>query len=468
MVHDLREFLEKLDKQNELKRIEGADWNLEIGAITEKNAGLKGEALLFDKINDYPEGYRVASNLFLTPKRLKIALGESQETPDKEIIKKWQQYLLARERPEHYFSPKTVSYGSVLENIHEGENINLFEFPAPKWHEFDGGRYIGTGVIVITKDPDTGFVNLGTYRVMIHDKRTLSFYVSSGKHADIHRRKYWERGESCPVVMCFGQDPLLFISSSLPLPYGASELDFCGYIRGTPVEVIEGKHTHLPIPANAEIAVEGFSPPDERQPEGLFGEWQGFYSFNVRNEPVVKVKSIYHRNNPIIHGNAPNFYDAAWYPIPIHSVPRIHDILQRNQLDYKDAWVHGRGNRQFVVISLEQKYPGHAQQVALTVASQYVGGAGTGRFVVTVDEDIDPANLQQVIERVCVVCNPEKAITVVPNILSSSLDLSIPPEKRNMNDYTTAKAIIDGCVPYHLKEAFPKKIYHSYGRTERD
>lgn len=82
---------------------------------------------------------------------------------------------------------------------------------------------------------------MGTYRVMVHDEKTLRFYASPGKHAVIMREKYWARGESCPVVMCFAQEPILFGVSTMALPWGASEFDMCGYLRGKPIEVIVGK-----------------------------------------------------------------------------------------------------------------------------------------------------------------------------------------------------------------------------------
>ena len=116
--------------------------------------------------------------------------------------------------------PVEVSTGPIKENIHLGEEVDLFEFPIPKRHEFDGGRYIGTGCIVITRDPDEGWVNFGTYRVQVHDKPIATVYISPGKHGDVIRRKYWVKGNSCPVAVVCGQAPILWSTrNGNPLGY---------------------------------------------------------------------------------------------------------------------------------------------------------------------------------------------------------------------------------------------------------
>src|SRR5919206_233588 len=122
----------------------------------------------------------------------------------------------------------------------------------------DGGRYIGTGSFDITRDPDDGWVNVGTYRVMVHDARRLGYYISPGKHGRLHRQKYFDRGQKCPVAMVFGSEPLQFLASCTEIPYGVSELAWVGGVAGEPVRVIRGPVTGLPIPADAEIVIEGF------------------------------------------------------------------------------------------------------------------------------------------------------------------------------------------------------------------
>jgi 4-hydroxy-3-polyprenylbenzoate decarboxylase len=191
-----------------------------------------------------------------------------------ELVEAWEKMLDELK----LIPPVYVEHGPVMENVHTGDEVNVLEFPTPKWHELDGGRYIGTGSMDITRDPDEDWVNLGTYRVMIHDEKRVGFYISPGA-----------RSEPCPVAVVVGSDPLLFIASTLEVPYGMSEYAWAGGLRGRPFEVIKGPVTGLPIPAQAEIVLEGFAYPGEEEMEGPFGEWTGYYASSARPEPVIRV-----------------------------------------------------------------------------------------------------------------------------------------------------------------------------------
>ena len=131
-----------------------------------------------------------------------------------------------------------VRDGPVLENIQRGKDVNILSFPTPRWFELDGGRYIGTGSVNITHDPEEGWTNLGTARVMIHDENTVGFYIAPGRHGRIHRDKAFARGEPFKVAISVGHDPLIFLAGALEVPYGVCEYDFIGGIQGEPVDVI--------------------------------------------------------------------------------------------------------------------------------------------------------------------------------------------------------------------------------------
>lgn len=202
-MYDLREYIDKCKAMGEFKLLEGADWETEIGAIAQWQVGdPNSPLLLFDKIKDYPQGYRVCCNMFRTIKREALALRLPLDAKSgMDLVKAW------REKVKHGITPippVKVKTGPVMENVLKEEEINLFKFPVPKWHEHDGGRYIGTGHVVITRDPDEGWVNLGTYRVQVHDKNTATIYMSPGRHAGIMRRKYWDKGVGCPAVISIG------------------------------------------------------------------------------------------------------------------------------------------------------------------------------------------------------------------------------------------------------------------------
>lgn len=231
----------------QVKDIHGAHWNLEIGGLTELFAFKEPSPLvLFDQIPDYPANFRVASNLVNTPSRSSLTDGMPPDAKPIELIARWKE-LLKGVKP---MPPRVVSSGLILDNVKSGADVDMLMFPAPHWHELDGGRYIGTADCVITGEPEAGgWVDVGIYSVQVHDKNTLGLYVSPGHHARIMREKYWEKGKNCPVVVTFGQDPLLFLVAGQSMPYGMSGLDYYGGLRGKPTDVIRGELTGLPIPA---------------------------------------------------------------------------------------------------------------------------------------------------------------------------------------------------------------------------
>jgi len=300
---DLRSYIRQLKDVGLLAEIHGADWNLEIGALTELSAEKAGPALLFDRIKGYPEGYRVLTNFLNNPKLLRAALGYPPDMPMLSLLRSVKEKF-ARLDP---VPPKEVATGPVLENIQEGDQIDLFSFPAPKWHELDGGRYLGTGDMVVNEDPVDHWVNVGTYRIQLHDRYTLGSHISPGHHGRLIRENYWAEGKSCPIVVVFGIHPLLWITSISAFPWKTSEYDIMGGLLGKPVEVIKGPYTGLPIPCDAEIAIEGECPPPEveSKKEGPFGEWTGYYASGAKVDPVIKVKRVMYRTDPIILGVAP-------------------------------------------------------------------------------------------------------------------------------------------------------------------
>ena len=455
MFDDFRSFIDELNNIGDIVKITGADWNLEIGALSELSALRRGPALLFDEVKGYPKGYRIASNVIMTPSRQKLAFGFPEGLSDLEIVRQW------RGKFNQYkpVPPIEVKTGPIMENKSTGETIDILKFPAPKWHHRDGGRYIGTGVVNIVRDPDDGWVNCGTYRVMVHNEKTLAYYVSPGKHANIIRQKYWSKGESCPLVMCFGQDLILFAMSGMGLPWHMAEMEVVGYLKNKPLEVIKGEITGLPIPATAEIAVEGFAPPPSEscKPEGPFGEWTGYYASGAREEPIVDIKAVYYRDDPIMHGHPPVPPPAnSWWPIPIQTASLLWNRLEIVGIPgIQGVYTHGPGTRIVSVISIKQMYLGHANQVGALAISLLSGGSCTGRYAIVVDEDIDASNWDEVMWAVTTRCDPENSIQIVRGFLSSPLDPMLSPDKREAGDFTTAKVIINACRPYHWIKSFP-------------
>ncbi len=450
-MRDLRTWIRRVDEMGELLRLEGADWNLEIGCIEEvvsQKAG-KRPALLFDKIKDYPEGYRIVANVLGSLPRLCLSAGFPTDYKPVEFINAWRK----KSKEWKPIPPTYVKTGPVMENVITGDAIDLLKFPVPMVHHLDGGRYIATGTMSITKDPIDGWINAGTYRGQLIDNRSIGWYISPGKHGSLQRARYFDQGKPCPAVITLGQDPSLYLVSSMEIPGKVSEFDFTGGLIGEPVEVIEGRLTGLPIPATAEIALEGECAPGDLHPEGPYGEWPGYHASGSLPCPVFRVKAIYHRHNPILHvyvGHRPpaehlyrSYIRSAllWDELEAAGVPEINGV-----------WCHEAGSTRLInIISIKQRFAGHSRQAGL-IASQVRSAAYMNRFTIIVDEDVDPFDTDAVLWAMATRCDPATNIVTIDRCWSSNLDPLVTPGEVTFN----SRAIIDACRPWEKLKKFPK------------
>jgi UbiD family decarboxylase len=450
---DLRDFIREVDGLGALRRIDGADWNLEIGTITEVAAASPAcPMVLFDKIKDYKPGFRIATNLLHTDQRLALALGESLDLHGVGLVKAWKnKFRDLTLGPD----PVEVSDGPIRENIITGKDVNLFDFPSVKWHELDGGRYFA-GSVSIMRDPDDGWVNMGIYRLQVQDESTLSIWLEPrDKSGRIIRQKYWAKGESCPIAISLGHAPTIFVAAALDAPYGASEYKIAGQIESAPIPVLPAHYTKLPVPSTSELVIEGEIPPLEVEchDEGPFGEATGYYaSGTTLREPVVKVKSIMHRNDPIIQGAPPMIptRGRGHFPFMYRCVSIWNDLEKCNIPDIQGVYQHAYG---IVAISLKQRYAGHAKQAAL-LASGSKGGE-RGRFIITVDDDIDPYNLEEVMWAVAMRCEPERDVEVIKETWAGGIDPLVPEVERGRQNLVTGRVIINACRPIYRRGEFP-------------
>jgi UbiD family decarboxylase len=446
---DLREFIDVAKKLGELKEIRGAHWNLEIGCLSELMAEQVGPMLLFEDIPDYPTGFRVLTNFLSTPKRFAMAAGLSIDATRLELLRMWKDKLKSlRLIPPHY-----VDDGPILENVLDGERVNVGLFPAPRWHEHDGGRYVGTADMVIVKDPDSSWINMGTYRACIQGRDRLSLWMIADRDGRRIASKYWAAGKGCPVAIVFGHEPGTWMAAPMKLKPGVSEYDFAGGIRGEAVEVLRGGTTGLPVPAHAEIVFEGeiLPPEQESVAEGPFGEWPGYYAHEGL-EPVVRIERIMHRHDPILLGFPPLLPTTMDSGIPT-SAARLWEHLENCGIpNIRGVWSHCR--YLLVVISIAQSYPGHSAQTLLAASGlQY--GPGMDAYYVVVDEDIDPSDLKQVLWAMCTRVDPRTQVQIVTSC-TSGLDPRLSPESKSRGELTMGRMLIDACVPYTWKDKFPR------------
>jgi 4-hydroxy-3-polyprenylbenzoate decarboxylase len=449
---DLRDWIDRVDGIGELTRIHGADLTEDVGGLTDLYQWEMGNpALLFDELVGHPPGFRILSNVLTSLRRVAITLDLPADSPQ-QMVRALRQKLASLQP-----IPAAVqSSGPILENSQTANDVDVTKFPAPLWHPQDGGRYLGTGDLVIMRDPDSGWTNAGTYRVQVHDEKTLGIYISAGKHGRLIRDKYWARGEACPVAISFGHNPLLLIIGGLEVDYGTDEFSVAGGLRGEPLPVVNAPLTGLPVPASAEIVIEGEIPPGELLPEGPFGEWAGYYASGQRPAPIVNVRSVLYRNQPIVlgclPGKPPN--DNTYFRSPLRAAFVWNELERAGVPGIVGVWSHeAGGGRMFNVVSIKQLYPGHSKQVGMATASCHAG-AYANRYVVVVDEDIDPSDTNEVIWALCTRTDVVRDIDIMRRCWSTGLD-PMAYAGEGGQGFFNDRMIIDACRPYDRLATFP-------------
>jgi 4-hydroxy-3-polyprenylbenzoate decarboxylase len=454
-IRDLRDWLRVVEEVGDLQRVDGADWNLEIGAISELNYRRKpSAALLFDRIQGYPAGYRVLTGSLTAARRVGITLRLGTDFNDQRLVEAVRGKPLVWEAESSRYQPAVVDTAPMFQNVVEGKDVDLLKFPVPFWHELDGGRYLGTGCIVMTSDPDTGAVNGGAYRMQVQqDGRTVTVNPVPGKHGAQDFDRWWGKHGRAPVAVSFGHDPLLLMVAGTEVPTGMSELAYAGAMIQQPIDVVNGPVTGLPIPASAEIALEGWVYPDRLLPEGPYGEWTGYYSGSEYPIPAIEIERLYFRDDPILLGSPPGKppHDYSYMRTVVKSA-MIHDTLVKTGIpDVRGVWAHEcGGGRLLLVVSIKQRYCGHSRQAAY-ITAQCQPAAYMVRYVIVVDDDIDPMNLEDVMWAVSTRSEPAEDIEIMKKSWGSKAD----PMLRDHSKPYNSRAIIDACIPYDQRKVFP-------------
>ena len=442
-MKSIRDFIEQAEADGMLQRIKAeVDWNLELSHIAKLNEEKKGPALLFENVKDYDSP--VLTSVCTTTERLSLIMGMPKDSSLVDLMRHWV------EKGETKVPPKLVDTGPCKENKMMAGEVDLFKFPVPKFFPMDGGRFFGTAHFVVTKDPESDWVNVGTYRLQLLDKNTLGTQFIKGKHSDIMLKKYQAMGKPMPVAVVVGCDPLLFLMGAARLSAFESEYDLAGSIRGEPIEVVKCETNDLIVPATAEIVVEGEVDADKFMEEGPFGEYTGYYS-GVGTDPrnYIKVNCVTHRNNPVFMSTtvgravtdthmtmALTYGSTLWQQLVDMKIPGI-----------KAIYCPPEGSGRFLaIISVKQMYPGHADQVLTAAISTEMGAYGL-KTVIVVDDDIDPWDISRVMYALSFRFQPNRS-QVIKRGRSTPLDPSLPINAREI----TGRLLLDATIPYDWKE----------------
>ena len=336
--------------------------------------------------------------------------------------------------------PRLVTEGSVKDVIISGRDIDQTEFPVPRWHYLEGGRYIHTFSGVVTRDPETRVMNVGIYRGMIGQKNTTPFLlIKGGQHWGQHFLKYSARKEPMPVACVIGWDPIMPFLAGSPIPPGVCEWDVMGAYRGEPAELIRCETVDLEVPASAEIVIEGFisDDPATYETEGPFGEFTGYVSDIPTPRPSMRITCITHRREPIfrgcLEGTLPGSYSENSVMSSVQRAAIAWNILTAAGIPgVRDVFVPPITNGVNIVVQIKKAYQGQPKQIAAAL-----WGASAAQFryknVIVVEEDIDPSSYEQVDWAFAHRVNAgHEGIVVFPGIFGSPIDPSTPLEERDV------------------------------------
>ncbi len=453
MIDDIRSYISALEEAGELKRITAeVDSKYELCHISKVNEEQKGPALLYENVKGFD--IPVFTSAFTTPRRLAIALEQDQDLSMSELSKTWMKLTT-----QELIPPEFVDNPAVMENIIEGDDVDMTKIPSPWFYPEDGGRFFVTAGFFVTKDPDTGWTNLGTYRSQVLGKNILGSQIIKGKHGDFHMKQYAERGELMPAAAVVGTDPVLFLASSTLVSAQTDEYNIAGALRQRPVPVFKSDLTGLTLPANAEFIAEGYIDPNELMEEGPFGEYTGYYSGNKGKDypkPVLRVKRLLHRNKPIMWSTTVgkpindihmiqslNRTATLWHDLETMKVPGIESVFIPPEAC----------GRFWSVVSVRQKYPGHSNQVGNAVIASTTGHYGM-KGVIVVDHDIQADDWDRIWWALSTRFEPKRSVQIIDRGRSTPLDPGLPIDAREI----TSRIILDACTPFEWKDK-PNEIF---------
>ncbi|MGH7906331.1 MAG: UbiD family decarboxylase, partial [Candidatus Binataceae bacterium] len=422
---DLREYISRLEAVDELRRVRTEiDWRYEAGAMSRLVCERRGPAPLFENIKGYPE--QSLAGVLLGPSkpyllaRAAIAMGLDKSTPQLELIE------IARERFRSPHPPLTVSRDSAQckEVVMDREEADLLRFPVPWIKEIDGGRYVGTWDIIVTKDPDTGWVNWGIYRCMAKDEQHFAILLlPADQHGGGILKKYEARNQPMPIALVIGADPLSHLASRAPLPHGSSEADIAGGLRGEGVPVVKCETSDLEVPANAELVIEAEVIAGQRVHEGPFGEYTG-HAAHQGMAPLARVTCITHRLKPVFtFANMGKPWDDSAVTGAVVESAAAKNWLEDHGVRVKSIYYYVPN---IVVVSVKPA-PGLTKRiVGILTGGHRLLESG----IVVVDEDVDVTDPADVWWAICSRMHPRRyeVIDNMPNFLP--LWAWLTPEER--------------------------------------
>jgi len=441
---DLRDFIALLEKRGELKRVKApVKPNLEMTEICDRLLRAGGPAVLFENpVHDdgTPYQFPVLANLFGTPERVALGMGEEtvealrevgktlaflkEPEPPKGMKEAWRSLPIFKKALD--MAPDVL--GSAPSQVHEwcGDEVDLSRIPVQTCWPGDAGPLITWG-LVVTKGPHKKRQNLGIYRqqVIAKNKVIMRWLSHRGGALDLLEWQKENPGKPFPVSVALGADPATILGAVTPVPDTLSEYAFAGLLRGSRTQVVKCRGNDLRVPASAEFVLEGHIYPDEMADEGPFGDHTGYYN-EVDQFPVFTVERVTFREEPIYHstytGRPPD--EPAILGVALNEV--FVPIIQKQFPEIVDFYLPPEGcSYRMAVVSMKKQYPGHAKRVMLGVWS-FLRQFMYTKFVIVVDDDVDARNWEDVMWAITTRMDPARDTTLIENTPIDYLDFASP------------------------------------------
>ncbi|MGB9354899.1 MAG: 4-hydroxy-3-polyprenylbenzoate decarboxylase, partial [Azonexus sp.] len=437
--HDLRDFMAQLERTGELKRVGvEVDTRLEMTEICDRVLRAAGPAILFEK----PKGHTipVLANLFGTPKRVALGMGEESVQALREVGKLLA-YLKEPEPPKGLkdawdklpilkqvmnMAPKTVSTAPCQEIVWEGKDVDLARLPIQHCWPGDIAPLITWG-LVVTKGPHKNRQNLGIYRqqVLGPNKVIMRWLAHRGGALDFREHQLANPAQPFPVAVVLGCDPATILGAVTPVPDSLSEYQFAGLLRGGKTELVKCIGSALQVPASAEIVLEGVIHPGEMALEGPYGDHTGYYNEQAEF-PVFTIERITMRREPIYHstytGKPPD--EPAVLGVALNEV--FVPLLQKQYPEIVDFYLPPEGcSYRMAIVSIKKAYPGHAKRIMFGIWS-FLRQFMYTKTIIVVDDDIDIRDWKEVIWAMTTRMDATRDTTLVDNTPIDYLDFASP------------------------------------------
>ena len=443
---DLSSYINFLDKIGDLKRIKTeVDPILEISEISCKTIEQDGPALLFENVKG--SSFPVATNLFGSEERLRLALGCNPKELGEEILSFAEKAMPPKLdnlfksvpfiRRLTNFRSKEQAFNPPCQQIEDA--INLEDLPIIKCWPEDGGRFITMG-LTITESPINGKSNMGMYRLQMHEKDKLGMHWHPHKGGATHYHEAKQLGQTFPAAIVLGGDPSLIFAAIAPLPENINELLFSAFLKRKPITLCKAKTSNLRVPANAEFIIEGTVPLDKTMLEGPFGDHFGYYSMEG-NFPYMNVKAITRKHNAIFPATVVGRPPKEDMFLGMAATNIFAPILKLVTPEITDLWAYYEaGFHNLLVLSIDERYPKNSVKAMMSVWG--TGQLSLTKCIITIPSFIDPRDIRKVFGYLGANFNPLNDLTLLQTTPLDTLDFT--SGKMNVGSKMGLNAVGDG------------------------